>query len=87
VERTSCSRGSCSLPETSTYSVVCAIQNLWLAARTGGIGVGWVSILDPAAMKELLRIPSEAQLVAYLCLGYVKEFSDVPDLEHDSWEQ
>jgi 5,6-dimethylbenzimidazole synthase len=79
--------GRHSMPETSVYSVVCAIQNLWLAARTEGIGVGWVSILDPLAIKELLRIPTEAQLVAYLCLGYVREFSNVPDLERDGWEQ
>jgi 5,6-dimethylbenzimidazole synthase len=79
--------GRHSMPETSIYSVVCAIQNLWLAARTEGIGVGWVSILDPQAIKELLRIPASAQLVAYLCLGYVKEFSAVPDLERDGWEQ
>jgi|SRR5579864_503708 len=76
-----------SMPETSIYSVVCAIQNLWLAARTEGIGVGWVSILDPLAIKNLLRIPANTRLVAYLCLGYVRGFSDVPDLERDGWEQ
>lgn len=79
--------GRNSMPETSIYSVVCAIQNLWLAARAEGIGVGWVSILDPAAIKALLRIPASVQLVAYLCLGYVREFSGVPDLERDGWEQ
>ena len=79
--------GRNSMPETSIYSVVCAIQNLWLAARTEGIGVGWVSILDPLAIKNLLRIPASNQLVAYLCFGYVREFSNVPDLERDGWEQ
>lgn len=79
--------GRNSMPETSIYSVVCAIQNLWLAARTEGIGVGWVSILDPLAIKNLLRIPASAQLVAYLCFGYVRKFSNVPDLERDGWEQ
>jgi 5,6-dimethylbenzimidazole synthase len=79
--------GRNSMPETSVYSVVCAIQNLWIAARTEGIGVGWVSILDPLAIKNLLRIPASTQLVAYLCLGYVREFSNVPDLERDGWEQ
>jgi 5,6-dimethylbenzimidazole synthase len=69
------------------YSVVCAIQNLWLAARTEGIGVGWVSILDPAAMKDLLRIPAEVDLVAYLCIGYVEEFAPRPDLERVGWEE
>jgi 5,6-dimethylbenzimidazole synthase len=79
--------GRHSMPQTSIYSVVCAIQNLWLAARGEGIGVGWVSILDPFEIKELLRIPSGAELVAYLCLGYVKEFADVPDLERHGWEK
>ena len=79
--------GRHSMPETSVYSVVCAIQNLWLAARTEGIGLGWVSILDPTAIKELLRIPTAAQLVAYLCLGYVEEFASLPDLERDGWEK
>jgi 5,6-dimethylbenzimidazole synthase len=79
--------GRHSMPETSIYSVVCAIQNLWLAARGEGIGVGWVSILDPLEIKELLRIPSDAELVAYLCLGYVKEFADAPDLERQGWEK
>lgn len=79
--------GRQTMPETSIYSVVCAIQNLWLAARAEGIGVGWVSIVDPAAIKGLLRIPAAAQLVAYLCLGYVEEFADLPDLERDGWEK
>jgi|SRR5580700_2929400 5,6-dimethylbenzimidazole synthase len=79
--------GRHSMPETSIYSVVCAIQNLWLAARAEGVGVGWVSILDPPAIKDLLRIPASAQLVAYLCLGYVEEFSDLPDLERHGWEK
>jgi len=79
--------GRNSMPETSVYSVVCAIQNLWLAARTEGIGVGWVSILDSLAIKNLLRIPATTQLVAYLCLGYVRAFSNVPDLERNGWEQ
>lgn len=79
--------GRRSMPETSIYSVVCAIQNLWLAARAEGIGVGWVSILDPLAIKDLLRIPPAAQLVAYLCLGYVEGFFEVPDLERDGWEK
>jgi 5,6-dimethylbenzimidazole synthase len=79
--------GRHSMPETSVYSVVCAIQNLWLAARAEGIGVGWVSILNPLAIKDLLRIPTAARLVAYLCLGYVKEFRDLPDLEREGWEK
>ncbi len=78
--------GRNSMPQTAAYSVACAIQNLWLAARAEGIGVGWVSIIDPAAVKTLLNIPSHLELVAYLCLGYVESFSDVPDLERDGWE-
>jgi 5,6-dimethylbenzimidazole synthase len=79
--------GRRSMPETSTYSVVCAIQNLWLAARAEGIGVGWVSILDPLAIKDLLRIPPGAELVAYLSIGYVEEFAERPDLERAGWEE
>jgi 5,6-dimethylbenzimidazole synthase len=66
---------------------VCAIQNLWLAARAESIAVGWVSILDPLAMKKLLRIPPGVPLVAYLCIGYVEEFAPSPDLERIGWEE
>jgi 5,6-dimethylbenzimidazole synthase len=79
--------GRHSMPETPAYSVVCAIQNLWLAARAEGIAVGWVSILDPLAMKKLLRIPPGVPLVAYLCIGYVEEFAPSPDLERIGWEE
>lgn len=78
--------GRNSMPQTAAYSVGCAVQNLWLAARAEGIGVGWVSILDPAAIKTLLHIPPHLELIAYLCLGYVESFSAVPDLERDGWE-
>jgi 5,6-dimethylbenzimidazole synthase len=79
--------GRHSMLETPAYSAVCAIQNLWLAARTEGIGVGWVSILDPAAMKRLLRIPPRVELIAYLCIGYVEEFASRPDLEQVGWQE
>jgi len=79
--------GRNSMPQTAAYSVACAIQNLWLAARTEGVGVGWVSILDPHAIKTLLHIPPGVELVAYLCIGYVNAFSDAPDLERNGWEQ
>jgi 5,6-dimethylbenzimidazole synthase len=78
--------GRQSMPETSIYSVVCAIQNLWLAARAEGVGVGWVSIIDPAEVKNLLNIPQGVELVAYLCLGYTHEFAAQPDLERFGWE-
>jgi 5,6-dimethylbenzimidazole synthase len=79
--------GRQTMPETAIYSAVCAVQNLWLAARAEGIGVGWVSILDPEALKTLLGIPPHMVLVAYLCLGYVDGFEDRPQLERLGWEQ
>jgi 5,6-dimethylbenzimidazole synthase len=79
--------GRQSMPETAIYSAVCAVQNLWLAARAEGIGVGWVSILDPEALKTLLGIPDHMVLVAYLCLGYVDGFEARPQLERLGWEQ
>jgi 5,6-dimethylbenzimidazole synthase len=78
--------GRQSMPETAVYSTVCAIQNLWLAARSEGVGVGWVSILDPAEVCNLLNIPDHLTLVAYLCLGYVEGFASEPDLERLRWE-
>jgi 5,6-dimethylbenzimidazole synthase len=79
--------GRQSMPETAIYSAVCAVQNLWLAARAEGIGVGWVSILDPEALKTLLGIPAHMVLIAYLCLGYVDGFEVAPQLERLGWEQ
>jgi 5,6-dimethylbenzimidazole synthase len=69
------------------YSAVCAVQNLWLAARAESLGVGWVSILDFEALKTTLGIPPELTVVAYLCLGYVSEFRPQPDLEEKGWER
>ena len=77
--------GRSSIPEAGLYSVCCAIQNLWLAARTENIGVGWVSILSNETLKEILDIPNHVIPVAYLCLGYVNEFSSKPDLEKEGW--
>ncbi|HJT20049.1 MAG TPA: 5,6-dimethylbenzimidazole synthase [Nitrospira sp.] len=77
--------GRSTVRETDLYSTCCAIQNLWLAARAEGIGVGWVSILDHAAVKQLLRIPRDVTVLAYLCLGYVSEFAAHPDLEIVGW--
>lgn len=67
------------------YSSVCAVQNLWLAARTEGIGVGWVSIFDQPRLQELLNIPKRVVPIAYLCLGYVDHFFDKPELETAGW--
>lgn len=69
------------------YSSVCAVQNLWLAARAEGLGVGWVSIFDPAALQQTLGIPPEIVPVAYLCLGYVSHFVDRPELETAGWQR
>ena len=77
--------GRTSIPEAGTYSVCCAIQNLWLAARAEGIGVGWVSILSNEDLKGILSIPGHVNPIAYLCLGYVTEFADKPDLEKAGW--
>jgi 5,6-dimethylbenzimidazole synthase len=77
--------GRTSMPKTGTYSVCCAIQNLWLAARAEGIGVGWVSILSNEDLKKILLIPQHVNAIAYLCLGYVNEFADKPDLEKAGW--
>ena len=74
------------MPETAVYSTVCAVQNLWLAARAEGVGVGWVSILEPAALREILAIPAHVTPVAYLCLGHVARFEAEPDLEQFGWE-
>jgi 5,6-dimethylbenzimidazole synthase len=66
-------------------SVSCAIQNLWLAARAEGLGMGWVSIFDPDRLGALLGMPDDAESVAVLCLGPVPEFPDRPALEIDRW--
>ena len=73
-------------PSVDIYSTVCAVQNLWLAARAESLGVGWVSILDLEQLKATLGIPPALTLVAYLCIGYVSEFGDQPDLEEKGWE-
>jgi 5,6-dimethylbenzimidazole synthase len=78
--------GRHTMPETAVYSTVCAIQNLWLAARTEGVGVGWVSILDPLRLRSVLNIPDHIIPVAYLCLGYVSHFASEPELERHGWE-
>jgi 5,6-dimethylbenzimidazole synthase len=77
--------GRSSIPETGIYSVCCAIQNLWLAARTEGIGLGWVSILSNDDLKKILEIPEHIVPIAYLCLGHVSKFAEKPDLETTGW--
>ena len=77
--------GRTSIPEAGIYSVCCAIQNLWLAARTEGIGLGWVSILSNDVLKNQLQLPEQVIPVAYLCLGHVTNFETQPDLERVGW--
>jgi nicotinate-nucleotide--dimethylbenzimidazole phosphoribosyltransferase len=77
--------GRNSMPETDLYSTCCAIENLWLAARAEGIGVGWVSILKLPQLREILNIPHHVVPVAYLCLGYPTQFLKQPELERAGW--
>lgn len=69
------------------YSTVCAVQNLWLAARSEGVGVGWVSIFNDADLRHILRLPETVVPVAYLCLGYVHALYEAPELEIKGWRQ
>jgi 5,6-dimethylbenzimidazole synthase len=77
--------GRNTIRETDVYSTCCAVQNLWLAARGEGIGVGWVSIFEPAQLRRVLQIPEKVIPVAYLCMGYVREFLPRPELEIAGW--
>jgi len=79
--------GRQTMPEMIEYSAVTAIHTLWLTARAHGIGLGWVSILDPAAVGRSLEVPPEWSLVGYLCLGYPQEADDTPALERAGWER
>lgn len=77
--------GRRTLPEMDLASVACAIQNLWLAARAEGLGMGWVSIFDPVKLAKLLGMPEGAKPVAILCLGEVEEFYKSPMLVEEGW--
>lgn len=79
--------GRATLPATVRDSVVCAIQNLWLAARAHGVGVGWVSILDPERLRAPLGVPDAWEWVAYLCLGWPEAEGEAPELERLAWEK
>ncbi|WP_127754459.1 5,6-dimethylbenzimidazole synthase [Devosia sp. 1566] len=79
--------GATHMPDMAVFSTVCAIQNLWLAGRAEGVGVGWVSILDEGALKEVLGIPSQLRVVAYLCAGLVEQTMTSPELEQRGWRQ
>lgn len=73
--------------DMDVYSTVCAVQNLWLAARAEGIGVGWVSIFRPEDLRRLMNVPEHVEIVAYLCLGYVEELYAQPELEAKGWRR
>ncbi len=77
--------GRTSIPEAGIYSVCCAVQNLWLAARSEGVGIGWVSILSNQVLRDVLDLPEHVVPIAFLCLGYVDEFAKKPDLEAAGW--
>lgn len=79
--------GRRTLPEMDLASVSCAIQNMWLAARAEGLGMGWVSLFAPNQLAKLLAIPDGACPVAILCLGHVDKFYQQPMLEQENWRQ
>ena len=79
--------GRRTMPDMDLASVACAIQNLWLAARAENVGMGWVSLFDPEALRQLLRMPAGSRPVAVLCLGYVASFYPRPMLEEADWAQ
>jgi 5,6-dimethylbenzimidazole synthase len=78
--------GRLTMPETGEYSAVMAVHTLWLAARAEGIGMGWVSILDPEAIAAILDVPRDWRFIGYFCLGYPAEPDDIPALERAGWE-
>jgi len=79
--------GRRTMPEMDLASVACAIQNMWLAARVEGLGMGWVSLFEPKDLAKLLALPEGASPVAILCLGQVEEFYSAPMLELENWRQ
>jgi 5,6-dimethylbenzimidazole synthase len=79
--------GRQTMPEMIDYSVVGAISMMWLAARAEGIGMGWVSIIDPCRMTEVLGVPSSWRLIGYFCLGFPLADHEQPELERADWER
>nr|WP_177413362.1 5,6-dimethylbenzimidazole synthase [Pseudomonas sp. LP_7_YM] len=79
--------GRRTLPEMDMASLSCAIQNLWLAARAEGLGMGWVSLFEPQALADLLQMPAGSKPLAILCLGPVREFYPAPMLVLEGWAQ
>ena len=79
--------GSRTMPETLAYSVVGAINTLWLAARAEGIGLGWVSIIDPVKVRQTLDVPAHWKLIGYLCIGYPEIETETPELHAKGWQE
>ena len=75
------------MPETSEYSAVAAVHILWLAARPDGIGMEWVSLLDPRTIAAVLEVPPDWKLIGYFCLGFLKAEDNVPALQRSRWEE
>jgi 5,6-dimethylbenzimidazole synthase len=78
--------GRRTMPETTAYSAAMAVHTLWLAARAEGLGLGWVSILNPAEVATALEVPRDWIFIGYFCLGYPQTNDDVPELERTGWE-
>jgi 5,6-dimethylbenzimidazole synthase len=78
--------GARSMPQTRRYSAVCALHTFWLAARMHGVGVGWISILDPVAVAAALDVPAAWSFIAYLCVGWPQEDHTIPELERAGWQ-
>jgi len=79
--------GRRTMPEMAEYSAVTAIHTIWLAARAEGIGMGWVSILDPDKVAEILAVPATWKFIGYFCLGYPAAEGDTPELARSGWER
>jgi 5,6-dimethylbenzimidazole synthase len=79
--------GRHTMPEMIDYSAVTAVHTIWLAARAQGIGMGWVSILDAAAVAALLDVPADWKFIGYFCLGYPQADDTIPELEQSGWER
>jgi nitroreductase len=77
--------GTTAQPESIRFSACCAVQNLWLAARAEGIGVGWVSIVEPSVLRDELALPTGVEPLAYLCVGHPVAFRSQPMLEEVGW--
>ena len=82
-----CGLGRQTMPETLTYSTVMAIHRMWLTARARNVGIGWVSILDPAIMNALLDVPERWLFTAYLCVGYPCGQTALPELHRKGWQE